>query len=93
MVELDAYYQSIISVLMRREYLFDIGVFNDPIDTWKGIVRRNFSNKFAVAWWKERRKGMEMPATQTLVDKVVAAIEVDGQAKFYGNIRQTLEES
>ena len=93
MIELNAYYEGIISILHRREYLHDIGVFNDPIDTWVGMVRRNFGNKFAVAWWEERRKGMKMLATRKLVDEVIAANDVNGQAVFYGNIRQSLEES
>ncbi len=76
--------------LNRRDYLYEAGVYQDPIETvYSGVIPWSFGNKFALAWWDERRMTLGSDHVREYIDLELQEMEKPSQALVFGNIKKT----
>ena len=96
MVQLEAYLQNVWTQIARRDYLYEVGLYEVSGErniAW--LAKRIFGNTFARAWWQEKRKDVEEPDRVHLrneMDRAIAALDDNRQAQKFDNIRRTMAE-
>ncbi len=90
MIQLDGYLQNVVTQLNRRDYLYEVGVFQNPIELNFTRIRWAFGNKFALAWWDERRTSWARDRVREFLDQELPKIADADQVLVFGNIRKAL---
>lgn len=89
-IQLDGYLTNILTQLNRRDYLYEVGVYQTPIEEFFVAFRGMFENKFALAWWDERRTAVAGDQLREFLDRELQNIEHSGQALVFSNIKTAL---
>ncbi len=90
MIQLDGYLTNILTQLNRRDYLYEVGVYKFPLEEFFMQYRGMFENKFALAWWDERRMAVAGDQVREFLDQELPKIEQSSQALVFRNIRKAL---
>jgi hypothetical protein len=90
MIQLDGYLTNIITQLNRRDYLYEAGIYQTPTKEFFAMYSWVFGNKFALAWWSERRMFVANVRVRVLLDQEIEKNRPNGQALAFENIQKSL---
>ena len=90
MIQLDGYLTNVLIQFNRRDYLYEVGVYQVPIEEHVTKIRWVFGNKFALAWWDERRRFFTRDHVRELLDHELPKVAAAVQALVFGNIKEAL---
>ena len=89
-LELDGYFFTYIDQLIRDRELYDLGVFDSPMES---LVRASlsdyFGNEFARAWWAETKWKFSLDIVET-IDKEMESISVTQDIDYIERIQARL---
>ena len=91
-LELDGYLFTYIDQLVRDRELYDLGVFDNPMESQiSGSLHDYFGNQFARVWWEET-KWKFSPDIVEIIDREMEKISVTQDIDYIERIKATLSE-
>ena len=91
-LELDGYLFSYIDQLIRDRELYDLGVFDTPLETQiSGSLSDYFGNQFARVWWEETKWKFSLDIVE-IIDREMEKISVTQDIDYIERIKATLSE-
>ena len=89
-LELDGYFFTYIDQLIRDRELYDLGVFDNPMESLvRGSLSDYFGNEFARAWWAETKWKFSLDIVET-IDKEMVGISVTQDIDYIERIQARL---
>ena len=90
MIQLDGFLDGILDQIGRRDYLHQQGLYEHaPEEQIQWLIPKYFGNRFAQAWWQEKRDVWNDDLAGA-VDQAVAMVDEDTQHRQFSAIRRTL---
>ncbi len=91
-LELDGYFFTYIDQLIRDRELYDLGVFDTPLETQiSGSLSDYFGNQFARVWWEETKWKFSLDIVE-IIDREMEKISVTQDIDYIERIKATLSE-
>jgi hypothetical protein len=91
-LELDGYLFTYIDQLVRDRELYELGVFDNPLESQiSGSLSDYFGNQFARVWWEETKWKFDLEIVE-IIDREMEKISVTQDIDYIERIKATLSE-